>query len=178
MREIVESEETMSDEKPTTRESEEDIMPVVKPSIRLQKQVSSFSEADAKKSFVFSFMADYPWPFMLLIPLAFLFIIGFGWTKEDMVQNEIDSMWVEEKGNYARDLKYAMSVGAYDVESAMLAMAVSRDGQNIMTADRLEEIRDRMEKTEGTMVRFITVLVYLWRPFVSFLFLLQITISL
>ena len=43
--------------------------------------------------------------------------------------------------------------------STFLAMASSRDGENILTANRLEEIRSRMAQVENTTV---CILIYVW----------------
>ena len=114
---------------------------------------SSFS--DEKRGF-FSFMADFPWPFLLIIPIAYAIVIAFGWTTDDKVENRIENLWIKDTGSYARDRNYANSLGVSDLaESAFAAMAISRDRKNILTADRLEEIRERMEQTEATTVRSV-----------------------
>ena len=116
---------------------------------------SSFSKANEKRRDLFSFMADFPWPFLLIIPITFAIIIGFGWTTDDKVEAKIGRLWIKETGSYAQDQNYAESLGVGDLaQSAFAAMAISRDGKNILTTNRLEEIRDRMEQAESTTVRF------------------------
>ena len=116
-------------------------------------EFTSFSEADAKRSFLFSHMADHPWPYLLLIPIAFALLIGFGWTRDDKVETDTSRMWIADKGMYARNQRYAHSLGVHESgASSFAAMATSRDEKNILTADRLEEIRSRMEKVENITV--------------------------
>ena len=99
-------------------------------------------------------MADCRWPFLVVIPIAFAIIVGFGWTVDDKVEDEIGRLWIKDSGSYAQDQNYADLLGVDVAESAFAAMAVSRVGKNILTANRLEEIRARMEQAESTTVRF------------------------
>jgi hypothetical protein len=101
----------------------------------------------------FHFMARYPLPFLVVLPIVFAILIGFGWTKEDMVENDISNLWVAEDSDYARDNEYQRSLGARSTSSSSFAaMAISRDGRNILTDDRLEEVRSRMEAAEKLTV--------------------------
>ena len=100
-------------------------------------------------------MLKHPLPFLIVVPIAFAFLIGFGWSVEDRVEDKVANIWIPEDGDYAKDQRYAKSYGADDLgASTFAALSVSRDNQSIMTADRLEEIRARMEATENTTVRF------------------------
>jgi hypothetical protein len=56
-------------------------------------------------------------------------------------------------GDYAKNVRYAESLGEGDLATTnFAAMAIARDGGNLFTEERLEEIRQRMEKAEGTTV--------------------------
>jgi hypothetical protein len=50
-------------------------------------------------------------------------------------------------------LDYGAQLGRDDLAiSSFAAMAIARDGKNLFTESRLEEIRARMEAAEGTTV--------------------------
>ena len=103
---------------------------------------------------LFVFMARYPWPFLVIVPIVFALFLGFGWNTDDRVEQEVSKLWIAQDGDFAKDQKYARSIGVNDLgSSAFAAVAISRDGGNMMTADRLEAVRQRMEETEGTQVR-------------------------
>ena len=139
----------------------------------------SFSEADEKRSFLFSHMADCPWPYLLIIPIAFALLIAFGWTTDDRVETDTSRMWIADEGSYARNQRYAKSLGIHESGASFFAaMATSRDGKNILTANRLEEVRSRMEKVENITVRERmaalqqSIYVLCWRDSRTILFLL------
>ena len=116
---------------------------------------SSLSDSDTKRSLFFSYVADFPWPFLFIIPFAYAMIVAFGWMTSDKIETNSERLWIEDDGSYARDQRYAESWGMRHVGvTSFLAMATSRDGENILTATQLEEIRSRMEKVENkTSVR-------------------------
>ena len=121
---------------------------------------SQHSKDDIEKNyFLFSFMADFPWPFLVVVPLVLAFLIAFGWSMDDKVEVKVENLWIATKGSYARDKDYAATYGMKETPvSTYLTMAKSRDGGNLMTADRLEEIRTRMEEAESTTVCFFGAL--------------------
>ena len=99
-----------------------------------------------------------PWPFLVILPIAFAFLTGFGWSQDDYIEEKVSEIWVPKRGDYAKNLDYAKSVGREELSATSIAaMAISRDGENLFTPSRLEEIRERMEKTEATTVRFLSV---------------------
>jgi hypothetical protein len=101
----------------------------------------------------FHFMARMPWPFLIVVPVVFAFLIGFGWQTDEKVETSIVALWTAQEGDYAKDQRYARKMGSAEIaQSSFAAMAVSRDGKNIFTESRLEEIRSRMEATEGATV--------------------------
>jgi hypothetical protein len=132
----------------TKAKVEEDLEPS-KPSQSLNSPPLSSSTAHP----FFHFMARMPLPFLVLIPVAFAILIGFGWQTNDKVETEVANLWIAQDGDYAADQEYARNLGSDDLSSSSFpAIAVSRDGKNIMTESRLEEIRSRMEATEATTV--------------------------
>ena len=116
-----------------------------------------------KKSRLFSTMADYPWPFMLFLPIVFALIIAFGWGwTDDKIEDEVAKQWIAQDGAYASDQAYAKSLGVDDLDSTnFLAMATTRDGKNILTADRLEAFRQRMQEAESVEVSRLRVVALL-----------------
>jgi hypothetical protein len=66
----------------------------------------------------------------------------------------VNHIWIPTSGDYANNQRYAKSVGKDDLNAASFAaMAIARDGGNLFTRSRLEEIRTRMEQAERTTVR-------------------------
>jgi hypothetical protein len=117
---------------------------------------SSFSENEnpTRSMRLFHFMVKYPWPFLFFLPVVFAFLIGFGWSKDDIVEVELSNIWIGTSGPYARDTEYAKERDRDKLPvSTFAAMAVARDRGNLFTASRLEEIRARMEKTEKIQVQ-------------------------
>jgi len=97
----------------------------------------------------FPHMVKMPWPYLAIMPLAYILLIYFGWTQDDYVESNVSEIWIPRSGSYAQDNKYAARFGKVDLgTSSIAAMAISRDGGNIFTPDRLEEIRARMEAAE------------------------------
>ena len=79
-------------------------------------------------------------------------------TQDDIIEDEVAKIWIPTEGDYAKDLDYADEFGnggGLGI-SSFAAMAISRDGANIFTEPRLEEIRARMEVMESTTVSFDT----------------------
>ena len=103
---------------------------------------------------LFHHMTLHPWAYILFWPTAFALLIGFGWTRDDIIEDEVGQIWIPQRGAYATDLAYAKSVDRLGFgASSLAAMAIARDKGNLFTADRLEEIRARMEEMERTFVR-------------------------
>lgn len=103
---------------------------------------------------LFRSMVHNPWPYMLFLPAVFIVLICFGWSRDDIVENEVTHIWIPQSGSYANDVKYARRLGRGDrTTSSFAAMAIARDGKNLFTTERLEEIRSRMEATESISVR-------------------------
>lgn len=100
---------------------------------------------------LFHAMAKVPVFFMLFWPAVFIVIVYFGWTKEDIIEDQVNNIWVPQKGQMKKNRDYSDENGLDGLQgSSFAAMAIPRDGKNLFTAERLEEVRARMEKAEGT----------------------------
>lgn len=107
---------------------------------------------------LFHHMTLHPWAYILFLPSVFALLIGFGWTRDDIIEDEVGEIWIPQRGAYASDLAYAKSVDRLGFgASSLAAMAIARDKGNLFTADRLEEIRARMEEMERTFVRRVWI---------------------
>jgi hypothetical protein len=107
------------------------------------------------RPYIFWHMTVFPWPYLFLFPVALAFLIGFGWSQDDIIEDEVNNIWIPQSGEYARDKAYADSLGQDTLgSSSFAAMAIARDGQNLFTASRLEEIRARMERTESISITY------------------------
>jgi len=108
-----------------------------------------------KKATLFHLMASKPWPFMIFWPVLFCCLIGFGWTRDDIIEDAVSNIWIPQSGDFANDVAYSETVGGAGGgvgATAYAAMAISRDNGNLFTKERLEVIRQRMEDTERTTV--------------------------
>jgi len=105
---------------------------------------------EPKKAFLFHNQAVFPWPYLIILPVAFIFLIAFGWTQDDIVEREVNNIWIPREGDYAKDVNYAKGFGVSNdlSTSSFAAMAIARDGGNLFTEERLSKIRDRMELME------------------------------
>lgn len=121
---------------------------------------------------IFTSMAGGPLaiPALLILPVLFAIFIGIGFTRDDIIEDDVYAIWASEKSDYYQDAKYARSVGRKAGASSLLAIATSRDGGNLMTASRLDEIRNRMEAMESVTVSTVTV-VLLFISMLALLFL-------
>lgn len=107
---------------------------------------------------IFELMAKRPtnWIFSLALPVLWIVFISLGWSQDDIVETQVNSIWTRQRSSYREDLDYAAKykqTSAGDTTS-FAAMAVSRDGENIFTPERLTEIRLRMEETESITVLY------------------------
>ena len=149
----------MTDEDPTQdctqAEEEAPSTPTEKPRQSYIPTNSSLTDKEEKRSF-FKLVADFPWPFLLIVPIAYALIIAFGWASDNKVETSTEKLWIEDDGAYAMNQAYAEEFDMRHMGvSSFLAMAVTRDNSNILTSSQLEEIRARMEKVENeTTVRF------------------------
>lgn len=113
-----------------------------------------------RKSTLFHLMASNPWPWLIVMPAIYIALIGSGWSRDDYIEEEVSRIWIPTDGNYYQDQQYANSFDRNDLgRTGFAAMAIARDGGNLFTKERLEEIRARMEKTEASTVRSFTVIV-------------------
>jgi hypothetical protein len=109
--------------------------------------------AEPKKAWLFHNMAMMPLPYLIILPAIFVVLIGVGWTQDNYIEEEVAKIWIPTSGDYAKNIAYAESLGEGDLATTnFAAMAIARDGGNLFTEERLQEIRARMEKTESTTV--------------------------
>lgn len=115
---------------------------------------------------LFHQMTKIPTLYILFWPVLFALLIGFGWTRDDIIEERVVRIWIPTRGSYAQDTAYADKVGNRNTLglTSFAAMAISRDGNNLFTASRLEEIRNRMERTERTTIEYKNV-TYYWEDF-------------
>ena len=107
---------------------------------------------------LFHHMALHPLPYVIFWPVLFVLLIAFGWSRDDIIEDDVSKIWIPQSGAYAADVAYARSLKREDLgATSFAAMAIARDGGNLFTADRLETIRARMEETERFSVRNIFI---------------------
>lgn len=110
-----------------------------------------------KKSQLFVYMSGRrtAWPFLVILPALWALFVGLGWSQNDIIEDEVSKIWIATSGDYYKDRQYekSLDLGDSTAASTFLAMSISRDEGNLFTADRLEEIRSRMETTELITVR-------------------------
>ena len=106
---------------------------------------------------LFHWMAARPCIFMLFWPALCIAVIVWGWTQTgERVEDQVSAQWIPTRGAFAQAKAYGAEVldqgfGA----TTFAAMAIARDGGNLYTEDRLNELRDRMQVTERVTVRII-----------------------
>jgi len=101
---------------------------------------------------LFKLITVVPWPFLILVPAVLVVFLAVGWTRSDIIEQEVANIWIPQRGKLARNKQYASDIGFEGFSSGFAAMAISRDGKNLLKEDRLEEIRARMEAAESTTV--------------------------
>jgi len=108
-----------------------------------------------KAQWPFSQMVTMPWPYLLIVPISYILLCGFGWAQDDYVEEEVNNIWTPKSGSYYGDKEYARGYGKDIISSSsMLGMAIARDGGNLFTESRLEEIRQRMERLEAVTLQW------------------------
>jgi hypothetical protein len=100
---------------------------------------------------LFRLMVARPLPFLLFFPILWIVFCSVGWTRDNRVEDQVYNTWTQKRSAFAKNQEYATSLGANNLgATTFLATAVSRDGKNLFTEQRLNEIRDRMKLTEET----------------------------
>jgi len=141
--------EDVRKEKAITALEEEAVLPVKPTDDSVDEE-----EGGLDRFTLFHHMVVMPWPYVVVWPVILIFLIGFGWTQEDIIEDEVTNIWIATSGAYARNLDYAKSLGREELgATSFAAMSIARDGGNLFRESRLEEIRARMEKMEKTTVR-------------------------
>jgi hypothetical protein len=87
---------------------------------------------------LFLLMAKHPWPFITVIPVIMIVLTVVGWTREDIIEDKVNNIWIPTKGGFAQDKAYLAEVGRAESRStSFLAVSKSRDDGNLFTANRL-----------------------------------------
>jgi hypothetical protein len=103
---------------------------------------------------LFRFIARRPYLFCVVIPVIFTVLVAVGFTRDDYVEDRVGEIWVPTSDQSAENRDYLESIDKPEfTASSFAAMSISRDGGNLFTATRLEEIRQRMDAVENHMVR-------------------------
>jgi hypothetical protein len=113
------------------------------------------SSSSSSRPRIFNLMATHPFLFLVVYPVACIVLMVIGFTRDGIIEDEVSNIWIPTEGTFAKDLDYAEGLGAAESlgTASFAAMAIARDGGNLFRADRLAEIRARMEVTERTTVR-------------------------
>lgn len=115
----------------------------------------------------FTFMAQHPWPFLVVLPVVFSILLAVGWsTTNDKIEDHVTDLWIPTSGAYARNRRYADSLDKlYATSSAFAALALPRNNNdNMMTAEHLNAVRQRMQETENTTVVYKNI-TFTWDDF-------------
>eukprot|EP00980_Cylindrotheca_fusiformis_P030621 scaffold25111_cov122-Cylindrotheca_fusiformis.AAC.1 len=94
------------------------------------------------------------WIFLLGLPILWSIFIGIGWSREDRVESSVSEIWTQQRSSYKKDSDYQEKWDALSATTSFGAMAISRDGENLFTPERLEQVRKRMEETENTTIEY------------------------
>lgn len=104
---------------------------------------------------LFGAIAKYPVVFCLVVPVVLTIITAIGFTRDDYVEDSVGEIWIPRGDQLAQNQDYLDSVGKQEFEStSFAAMSISRDGGNLFTESRLEEIRQRMDDVEHLTVSY------------------------
>lgn len=109
---------------------------------------------DEKAVGLFKAMASNPFPFLVILPAIFVTLIAVGFTRPNLIQDNVADIWIRKGGDYAKDKDYEVSQG-FESSSATAGafMAIARDGGNLLKESSLDEIVARMQEMERTTVR-------------------------
>jgi hypothetical protein len=76
------------------------------------------------------------------------------------VEKSVNEIWTLSSGSYYEDNKYKDSVYTGNDGSSLLAVAVPRDGGNIMSSAHITTLADRFSITQETTVRWVSRLLF------------------
>jgi len=91
-------------------------------------------------------------PFLITLPVIFVVIIVISNSIEGTIEDRVYKLWSNKGSDYYNDRAYAEKLGIKSKSTSFLAMAKSRDEQNIFSSKRLDEIKQRMIETESVTV--------------------------
>lgn len=108
----------------------------------------------------YTFMGERPWPFILLPPLALIAFTIAGFSQQDIIENEVNKIWISKNGEFHKTQEYINSVKQYESDggrTVFAAIAMSRDGngeENLFTPPKLNEVLDRMAELDKVTVEY------------------------
>lgn len=108
----------------------------------------------SSRPWLFVAMSRCPYPFLVTLPFLFVMLTCLGFSRPNVIEEDVSNLWIPSDGSYKRDKDYAKSVGADgpDDMSSFAAMALSRHGDNLFTEENLNAILERMQRIETTQV--------------------------
>lgn len=108
---------------------------------------------ESKKGGLFHVIASHPWIFVLFLPVLLTVFTAVGFTRDNYIEDQVSNIWIPTSNQLAKDNAYLkeLHVQAFR-SSSFAAMAIARDGKNLFTESRLEEIRKRMDSIEAMTV--------------------------
>ena len=108
------------------------------------------------KKGLFGVIAKYPVVFCLLFPIFLTIITAVGFTRDDYVEDSVGEIWIPTSDQLAKNKDYLESIDKKEfTASSFAAMSIARDGGNLFTESRLEEIRQRMDAVGSLTVSSI-----------------------
>ena len=124
-----------------------------------QQDLSSSSPPPTRAPWLFLTMTRCPYPFLVILPFLFVMLICLGFSRPNVIEEDVSNLWIPSDGSYKQDKDYAKRVGADgpDDTSSFAAMALSRHGDNLFTEENLDAIVERMQRIETTPVSSICI---------------------
>jgi len=111
-------------------------------------------QSSSRTPWLFLSMTRCTYPFLVTLPFLFILLICLGFSRPNIVEEDVSNLWIPSDGSYKQAKDYARSVGADgpDDMSAFAAMALSRHGDNLFKEENLNLIKERMQRIETTPV--------------------------
>lgn len=104
---------------------------------------------------LFGFIAKYPALFCLSVPIVLTIITAVGFNRDDYVEDSVGEIWIPKGDQLAQNKEYLESINKPEFTStSFAAMSIARDGGNLFTESRLEEIRQRLDAVENLKIDY------------------------
>ena len=99
-------------------------------------------------------MSAHGLAFVIFLPCIWIILTAIGWSKDNLIEEDITKVWIPQSGSFLDDKEYKDSIVQNDPNdnTACLAMSKSRDNQHIFTVKCLEEILQGREASGKTTV--------------------------